>query len=420
MSFSSSHSMPHSVLPQHPCTNQSDNQPTRLVWGSVVGAVFAVLLCQLLKTSPGALLDHLLAPTQSSGDLLESLSTIFGCCSPLQVELEEGSKEESSGPDPLRSLVVVTALACCEVITIFTVDVSLICNTQSMHCVIRVKEGRCGGHGDSKVGTQLVILVLLARLVQIFVDSTTVDDRSVDIVLGIIFSRDGNIVASLEVGLEKTGPVSERDRATIRFLYTRVRIFAFSVESSKPVQSAVQHTGDLNGSAIARSTGDTLGACPLAFAHLVHPGTAVVLVATEDDTIVPVNMNILVEAFILHLGINLGTSIGLPVLHSGSMSLERFLDHLLNSALLGSPFTIAKILTQWMSQVVFLDDVFENAPPSLETSIDKLSMSRNIVNTVSAIALVSFLSFASVHEEIEIRQAEFTPRRLGSRGDIVV
>ena len=58
------------------------------------------------------------------------------------------------------------------------------------------------------------------------------------------------------------------------------------------------------------------------------------LIATKDDTVAPVNMDLLVEAFVLHLRINLGTSVGLPVFHSRSMSLERFLDHFLNGALL--------------------------------------------------------------------------------------
>ncbi|KAI6759415.1 hypothetical protein HG530_010095 [Fusarium avenaceum] len=376
-----------------------------------------------------------------------------------------------------------------------------------MHRMIRIKQTWCGSHGDGKVGAQLIVLVLFSRLVQILVDTSTVDDRGVDVVLGIVLWRDRDIVTALEVGLEQAGPVSQRDRATTRFVHAGIGVFALLVESSKPIQSTVQHASNLDSSTITGSSRDTLGACPLTLAHLVHPCATVELVAAKDDTVVPVNLDLLVEAFILHLGINLGAGIRFPdvktfrgesgiilntleeepdrvsrIVSGRITTAEKVGDHAMlqhagkcKDMLLGitetasaneksakgdehistpasrplyskpsqrlrkrfiswggadslksgqdevkGPFSISKVLAQWVSQVVVLDDVLEEAPPSLEASINKLAMARNIVYAISTIALGSFFGFTSVHQEVEVRQTEFAPCFLGSRCNIVV
>jgi hypothetical protein len=44
------------------------------------------------------------------------------------------------------------------------------------------------------------------------------------------------------------------------------------------------------------------------------------------------------------------------------------------------------MVTEWVAKLVVLDDVLENTPPSLETSVDQRATLRNVVDTILAAA----------------------------------
>ena len=70
-------------------------------------------------------------------------------------------------------------------------------------------------------------------------------------------------------------------------------------------------------------------------AHLVHPGAAVPLVTTEEDTSLPVDLDVDVEAGVGHLAVNVGPGVVLAEVHAGSVALKTFLNNIGNAAGLG-------------------------------------------------------------------------------------
>jgi hypothetical protein len=107
---------------------------------------------------------------------------------------------------------------------------------------------------------------------------------------------------------------------------------ALGRELGDPSQCALQQSGDLDGRSVSRRSRETLVTSLVRRSHLVLPSTTVVSVTTKDDTSLPVNVDLLVESLVLHVHVQVRSSIVLSEFDTLGVSLKNLLNKLGDSA----------------------------------------------------------------------------------------
>src|ERR1700733_13702193 len=101
-----------------------------------------------------------------------------------------------------------------------------------------------------------------------------------------------------------------------------------------PAQGAVEESDNFYGRSISRCAWNSFGPGTFTLAHLVHPGTAIMLAASKNETILPVDANLDIEALIFHLRIEFRPSVRFTEREACCMPLQGFMNYLLYCTLL--------------------------------------------------------------------------------------
>ena len=131
--------------------------------------------------------------------------------------------------------------------------------------------------------------------------------------------------------LELARPFAVGNLLAVACRHTLVVEKASIPEFIDPLQRAVQQTGYLHWCAVARGAWLALVACLHGLAHLVHPCAGIVLIASEDDASVPVDINVDVEAIWFHLAVNGGSGVVLTEVHARGVARQTLMDDIFNA-----------------------------------------------------------------------------------------
>ena len=132
----------------------------------------------------------------------------------------------------------------------------------------RIEELGRDCHGDREVGAELVVLVLLSRLVKIFIDPSPIHNLGIDVVFGIVFGVERNVVAALKICLSFVAHSLNvmTFNSGSEVLTPAYLIFAFRVELGDPGECAVERPV-ISMAAPSRGVPGT----PLLFARSLSP-----------------------------------------------------------------------------------------------------------------------------------------------------
>jgi len=172
---------------------------------------------------PRVILKHvLLVRQQVLHDVLRSLTLAA-----VVAEVQFADQEEAYWPDPLRPLVVVVTARL--IIVVVVALILAIRGVQSFdtHRTLSHKhifdDGEAflslhsieefGGdsHRDAEIGPQLVVSVAISRFIAIFVDTSTVNESTLDVELRISLGVDWHIEALSEACFDQLSPSLESD-----------------------------------------------------------------------------------------------------------------------------------------------------------------------------------------------------------------
>jgi len=242
-------------------------------------------------------------------------------------------QEEAHRPQPFWSLVVVVTLTrvwihiVSIVVTIRRVECfysqctllhkKLFDNSQALFGSWWCKQLRGNSHSNTKVWPKLIVSELVCWSVDVFVNATSVDKLLLDVacsasVASLVFR---NVETLFEAFFDLFWPLFESHLS-----YASEFELALLVQLGKIFQNRISKSYQFNWGAVSWCGWDSF-VCRCR-THLVHPRPAVILVATKNESCVPISFDLNVKAIILHLCINLHARVPFSKLNAISMRLK--------------------------------------------------------------------------------------------------
>lgn len=185
-------------------------------------------------------------------------------------------------------------------------------------------------HSDGDVAPQLVISVSIGGAIHVLVNTSLIHKLGIHVELVVLVLVERHPEAPFEVVLHLLSPISE----------LHLHFFAISVDFNsvflhnsllvklvQPSQDRVLHCYQFNGGSIPRSGRHSSIASGVRTAHFVHPSSTVVLVAPKAEaSLLNIAVNLDVEPFVLHVGVDLSACIPLSEFDALAMPLH-YLDY---------------------------------------------------------------------------------------------